>query len=320
MPSRCLQTLLTDLIDYAGLFPPARLSMQASAEAYARARMGEYAWMLGRFVCPASRLKEFTAAAAPLLPGTFATSGYREHAEQEPWRLSVLIDAAGSETFERDLQAIEAFNQHHSAEDRGLALVDMVELKPPSAAAIDSVLDELPEELFPFFEIPTGKEAPGGDPRGLIAALSGEQAAAKIRTGGITPNLIPSSRDVAEFLAACCAADVPFKATAGLHHPVRSELPLDSTPDAPRGLMHGFLNLFTAAALMRLGDIDAAEAEHVLDDRNECSFRFNECVVAWRDQNAECTELALVRETFALSFGSCSFDEPVEDLKKMELL
>src|SRR5689334_1162740 len=88
-----VRTLMAGLIDYAGLFPPAKLSMQAAAEAYARARMGEHAWVLGRFICPASRLAELSKVAAVMMPGTHATSGYREHADVlEPWRVSVLVD------------------------------------------------------------------------------------------------------------------------------------------------------------------------------------------------------------------------------------
>ena len=73
--TRTLRTLMSDLIDYAGLFPPAKLDMGGAVEAFNRARMGENDWMLGRFVCPLSRLAEFEKAAVALLPGTAATSG-----------------------------------------------------------------------------------------------------------------------------------------------------------------------------------------------------------------------------------------------------
>jgi hypothetical protein len=68
-----IRTLMTGLIDYAGLFPPAKLEMQASAESFARARMGEHEWVLGRFICPVSRLREFSKTAAVMMPGTHAT-------------------------------------------------------------------------------------------------------------------------------------------------------------------------------------------------------------------------------------------------------
>src|SRR5438045_1076677 len=80
------------LTDYAGLYPPAKLDMPAAVEAYNRCKIGEHEAMLGRFICPVARLDEFSKAAAPLLPGTFARSGYRTQADSmEPWRLSVIV-------------------------------------------------------------------------------------------------------------------------------------------------------------------------------------------------------------------------------------
>ena len=46
------------LIDYAGLFPPAALPMAGAVAEYAEALRGEHAWMLGRFIVPASRIAE----------------------------------------------------------------------------------------------------------------------------------------------------------------------------------------------------------------------------------------------------------------------
>lgn len=316
MPTRSIRVLLDGLIDYAGLFPPARLSMRAAVEEYARQKQSEHAWALGRFICPASRLDEFTREAAALMPGTNATSGYRERADAgEPWGISALIDAAGIDGLKKDLDRIDAFNERHSAEDAGLAHIDNLELKAPAPGFIDEALDVIPSDLFPFFEFPLNTDC-----RGFVAALAGNGAAAKVRTGGITPDLIPAAPDLAAFLVACAAGEVPFKATAGLHHPVRSDYPLDSTPQAPRGTMHGFLNVFIAAAIVKELDADIATTRAILEDRIAGNFRFTETVAAWRDRAVETTELALVRERFALSFGSCSFDEPVADLGQLSLL
>lgn len=316
MPTRCLRTLLTGLIDYAGLYPPARLTMPAAVECYARSKMGDNEWMLGRFICPVSRLEEFSAAAASLLPGTHATSGYRERAAAgEPWEISAIIESTGLEGLQKDLERIEAFNRKHCAQDKGLAIVDMIEIKAADPTFIDDALDVIPEDIYPFFEFPVA-----GDCRGFIAALAGNSCGAKIRTGGLTADATPCCADVAVFLEACTRAEVPFKATAGLHHPFRSEYPLDTVPGAPTGVMHGFLNLFMAAALIRTGDLDAAGARKVLEERNAGSFRFTDVVAVWHDQNLDATELAQVREHFAMSFGCCSFDEPIQDLKSLQML
>lgn len=310
MPTRSLRTLMTGLIDYAGLFPPARLSMTHACETYARARMGEYAWMLGRFICPASRLEECSKAAAAVMPGTHATSGYREHADiTEPWQISVLVDG----TLDEALDAIASFNQRHALTDSGRAVCDAIELKVADPGAIDQAQDELPEELLASFEIPVASDC-----RGFIAALAGEGAGAKIRTGGITPQAIPSAEQVARFIHACADADVSFKATAGLHHPLRSERTLDTIPGPggviPRGVMHGFLNVFIAAALVRAERVKISTTMEVLEERDATRFKFADEFVAWGGHVVETASLARVRETFARAFGSCSFDEPVDDL------
>lgn len=307
---------MTGLIDYAGLFPPARLTMQAAVEEYARGRMSAHEWVMARFICPASRLDEFDACASPLLPGTYATSGYREHvAAGEPWRLSVLIDSTGVEGLDKDLSRIAAFNKRHAAEDAGQALVDMIELKAPTPSFVDDAIAEIPDEIYPFFEFPIAKDC-----RGFVASLAGNAAGAKVRTGGLTPDLIPQTDALAAFLKSCAAVDIPFKATAGLHHPVRSEYPLDSAPGAPVALMHGFFNVFVGACLVKEREIDDATLRALLDERVAANFRFTDTGVHWRDESLDTTELAHLREAFALSFGSCSFEEPIQDLIKFELL
>jgi hypothetical protein len=306
-----IRTLLSDLIDYAGLYPPAKLGMQAAVENYAHYRAGEHEWMLGRFICPVSRLREFSTAAAPLMPGTHGTSGYREHAAGEPWRVSAIIDGA----LKADLATIAAFNDHHADDDHGQAAIDAVELRPADTASVDEAIETIPDDIYPFFEV-----AADGDVRGTIAALSGSAAGAKIRTGGVTPEAFPDAVRIASFLAACSAADVPIKATAGLHHPVRSEHPLTYEPGCPRGVMHGFLNVFVTAALVREQHIGEAQAVRVLEETDPKAFHFTDEGVRWNGFVLEDARLALAREAFALSFGSCSFEEPIADLKALGLL
>jgi len=50
-------------------------------------------------------------------------------------------------------------------------------------------------------------------------------------------------------------------------------------------------------------------------------FTFNEKGVMWRDEHFLPTEhLDRVRRKGMVAFGSCSFDEPVEDLRHLGLL
>jgi len=289
--------LLESLVDYAGLFPPAQLEMDAAVKQYGAHRRSDEAWMLGRFVVPSTRLSELSAAADPDLPAP--GSG-------EPWPLSVLLGADVA----ADAALFAAFGEGH----RGRAVIDAVELKAATPEQIERGLEGLPQGLTAYVELPIDSDLPP-----LLGVLRARGARAKVRTGGITTDSIPSPAALARFLVGCAAAGVPFKATAGLHHAVRGIHPLTSAADGPRGTMHGFLNVFAAAALARRGAL-AAEVEAVLGEERPDAFRLGDdafWVGTWRIAS---TELAAARADFALGFGSCSFEEPVADLKAMGLL
>jgi hypothetical protein len=139
---------------------------------------------------------------------------------------------------------------------------------------------------------------------------------AKIRTGGVKPDAVPSVGDVATFIRHCADRHLAFKATAGLHHPVRAEYPLTYAPDAPRAVMHGFLNVFLAAAFAWNGDRDL---EPVLAETDPEAFGFDDHV-RWRDRSLDAAQVRRARIHFAHCFGSCSFEEPVHDLETLGLL
>jgi hypothetical protein len=314
---RSIETLMTGLIDYAGLFPPSQLDMSTATQNYARGLRSQYERFLSRFICPANRLTELSKHGAAMMPGTYATSGYREHVDfQDPWQISAIIIG----DLQENLDQIFAFNEHHDDEGNGLAMVDALEMRVATPTDIDEALEQIPEMIVPAFELP--REAIfGGDPRGFVAALSGSGAVAKIRCGGVTHDLYPSSEDIARFMVACDRADVAFKATAGLHHPIRSEHALTYEPDAPRGMMHGFINVFVAGALIRhCKGFDEALAVELLNETDPASFVFDEQSVAWKAHRIDVAQLAQARESFATGYGSCSFSEPTDDLKAIGLL
>lgn len=314
--TRTLQTLLTGLFDYAGLFPPAKLPMSAAVEEYNRQSRSPDSWMLNRFICPVSRLEEFSETARYFMPGTFATSGYQEMNDRsEPWRVSAIIDGQLNDCIRR----IDEFNERHADAAMGQGKVDAIELRAESPSWIDDALDGIPNDLHPAFEVPIGR-----DPRGFVAALAGNESAAKVRCGGVTPEAFPTSEQLAAFIHACVSAGVPFKATAGLHHPVRAEHRLTYEENPPRGVMHGFLNLAFAAAAARAKRASPETTIVVLETTDPAAFRFEEDRASWRSGGRslelDALELAKVRETFFLSIGSCSFQEPLDDLRKLGLM
>src|SRR5215467_3773609 len=134
-----LRDLLSGLIDYAGLFPPATLDMATAARRYADYREGEYRWALARFVVPVARLDEFDRAAEGILP-TGGPEG------SDIWRLTAL----GGADLSSDLNRIAEFNQKRA----GAAVIDAIEIKAARPAEIETAMKLSPAELAPYFEIP----------------------------------------------------------------------------------------------------------------------------------------------------------------------
>lgn len=308
--SASLRALLAGAVDYAGLFPPAGLGMREAVENYARYVSGPNAWMLGRFVVPTTRLPELADAAATAAAAAGNSRG-------EPWRLSALV----GDDVASDLEAVARFNAREDA-----LVVDAVELKatdPERVAEIGRrVASACAGRVRSFVEIPIG-----GDLDALARALVAVRAAlppasrpwAKVRTGGVTPEAIPTVDELARFIRRCYASDLPFKATAGLHHPLRSVRPLTYAPDAVRAEMHGFLNVFLAAVFCHNG-LGVADAPRLLALADVGELSFDDDGVRWHDYRVSTSEIERIRRRFVASFGSCSFTEPIDDLRELELL
>lgn len=298
MPDTAIRDLLAGSIDYAGLFPPAALDMPAAARGYAEYLAGPDAWALGRFVVPVARLEELEAEAEPLAPRRPAA----------PWRLSALLGADPKE----ELARIGEHNCRHAADAAAALSVDAVEAKADSVAAIDRLIGALPRWLPPgdaYVELPLEP-----DPAPLVAALARHGARAKVRTGGVTADAFPDTERLLRFLRACATAGVAFKATAGLHHLLRAEYRLTYASDSCRGTMFGYLNVFLAAAFLvqGMGDADAAR---LLEERSADAFEVGPDAIAWRGHRLDRAAIATARSAAVVSFGSCSFTEPVGELR-----
>lgn len=283
------ETLLDGLIDYAGLFPPAGLDMVSAVRNYARHRESENAWMLSRFIVPVQRLEEFTAA--------FAEACCDE--QGVPWLLGVLSTGDADE----DARYLDVF-------DQGAAFLDCLEIKAKSTDHARRMLADVPHGMKVFVEFDPGQR------KEMLPLLSEHRACAKIRTGGLVAEAIPSIQDVAGFIKECAERKVAFKATAGLHHPLRSIQRLTCEANSPSALMHGFLNVFVAAAVAYLGT-DVAGIEKVLGEQESPAVHWGQREMVFAGQRLSTELIATARDNFAISFGSCSFDEPVSDLKAL---
>src|SRR5260370_24933476 len=295
--------LLCDLIDYAGLCPAASLAMAPSVANYDTYSRSEWSSILGCFIVPVARLADFEEAFAGLptpTPGTGFTN----------WRLSVLL---GSDPV-ADVACIHEFNARMASSRSGRrAVIESVEVKVASPEEISRLSGIIPSELAPYFEFPLPGSAE------CIAAVAGCGRRAKIRTGGETADKFPAPENVVEFVRLCAAGNVPFKATAGVHHSLGSVRPVTYQADSPSGVMHGFVNVFLAAAFLRAG-METKIAVQLLDEQSADAFHFNAGGVGWRRHQLSQRGIAAARRGFAVSFRACSFTEPIDDLNCLLLL
>jgi hypothetical protein len=292
------------LIDYAGMFPPAELPLRDALAGYVRYRREPDAWMLGRFVCPAQRLGEV----------------------DPPVRVSALGrgGAGGAESYaaalEADVAEIVRFGERAGSPD----LADTIEIRLPA-----DVEPALVPGFRVFFEAPSAgrvgdtidaiaraRSAGGGSARvsGRALAAGGSGGIGfKLRCGGVTAESIPPCEQIASAIARCRRAGVAMKATAGLHHPIRSFRREVGTR------MHGFLNVFGAALLAHAHGLDEGGILPILEDEDPADFRFTAEAFSWRDLRIETGRIRDLRRTVVASFGSCSFDEPRNDLRALGL-
>ena len=174
--------MLSNLIDYAGLYPPAALPLRDVGGKICGLPRSPDAWMLNRLVLPAAKLAE-----APLGEG---------------WRMALLVDREPGPL-------------------------------PPQVETLET-------KLAHRLSLPTYCEA-------TLDQVAG--AFAKLRTGGLTPDAIPAPEAIADFLLR--AADAP-PALQSHRRPAPSDSfaasALTYAAESPRAVMHGFLNLFAAAA------------------------------------------------------------------------
>lgn len=295
---------LVDLIDYAGLFPPASLDMAAAVAEYRDARRRPEGWMVDGFVAPASRLEELAAAIVPTaMP------------DDPPWSLRLIVDGIANgdwlEGARRDAVAARTFG----TEMAGAVSVDIAEVRLPAGTPADSIAAVAVafDPAMVFFEV-AWKE---GDVVAVVERLADVRASerrmvgVKVRCGGATADDVPDPGVLARVIVRSRDLGLPLKATAGLHHPVRRR---EGTT-----VQHGFLNVITAAAIAHEGaDLDQVEA--VLADGDVPAFGLEAGGLRWRDRRWSAEQLRATRSGLFVGLGSCSVEEPVEDLVAMGVL
>lgn len=278
-----IETLLEGLFDYAGLYPPENLDLRSAANNYLKYRRSQRSAALGRFILNLDRLDEFRSIARD----SFAD-----------FPLSVIAAENTDYT---------VLKQHINSGFR----VESVEVKCSDPSAVGRIAQQLPQNVTKYFEVPIH-----ADSLPALESIRAAGARAKIRMGGIVPEAIPSLSDVAQMLKALADLRLPFKATAGLHHPLRSQQALTYDPQSPTGVMHGFVNLSAAAALLFF-DGDVEVAKRLLAEDDPAAWQVRAASIQWHNQSWTAEQLATLRRDFFLGIGSCSFTEPIQDLESL---
>ncbi len=320
-----LRALLHDIVDYAGLFPPADLPLDKAIHNYMQYRQEYERWMLGRFIIPVKRLDDLSPYAQ-----SFKADG--------PYAFSVLGTGGASETdfldaFENDLSLIDEFDAYHA----GNAQAEVMEVRLPASLLeadpkdIEVFLDAADSacaragiaSLDLFLEIPLAPQT-----RQSVKAFAAAAAefnsrqplparsivGLKIRCGGVHPEQVPDVEPIAHAIVACRDAGVPMKATAGLHHPVRHHSEDVGT------MMHGFFNVFGAGVMASEHKLGPAGVTAILNEDHAENFQFLKDSFAWRDLRCPIAGVDHARENLVTSFGSCSFEEPIDDLGDLGLM
>jgi hypothetical protein len=299
-----LRALLNQAIDYAGMFPPCDLPLERALQNHAKyVRSGE-AWMLNGFVLPVGQFDAATKFVSKFDPS-------------RPLRVAALgPKTANVEGFVDALKDTSAAVRSFSRSDGNLISVSHLEMFLPD----DVDCASFKEARHIVGELPIFWEAPPERAEQTIAFIarhnSDDDTATfgyKLRTGGVTADAFPTSVQIARALVTAATHQLPIKFTAGLHHPIRQ------FRDELKTKMHGFLNVVGAAVLAAEHQWETDQAVTMLEDEDPRSFSFTDDFFMWRDWKID-VELLQYRRKFVRSFGSCSFDEPGDDLRELGFL
>lgn len=304
MPPASLRALLSHSIDYAGMFPPCSLGLEPALQNQAGYVRSLDSWMLGAFVLSVERFD----ATRQLLSQFDA---------QHPLRVAALgPKTANAHAFLEALDEADAAIRALSRHNVDLVSISHLEMFLPHDVDVVSLKEarSILGDLLVFWEAPPDKAE---QTIALLAEFNSDADSPtfgyKLRTGGVTADAFPTSMQIAKALVTPATHQLPIKFTAGLHHPLRQYR------DEVQTKMHGFLNVLGAAALAAEHRWDANQTAVMLQDENADSFSFTDDFFAWREWRID-TKRLQYRRRFVVSFGSCSFDEPREDLRALKLL
>ena len=304
-PSVSLHHFLDKLIDYAGLFPPAKLEIEPSLKNYAEYINSTDKWMISQFIIPVSRLDEIP------------TGLMKKYSENFPLSLSLISgdicnDIATVNKFIHMNNNSIIFSGYESRiSDLSMFsknLLDVQQLGQNQNLNFESFYEVLPNDSW----INQMNEAVS-----IISAFNAEYEASvgfKLRCGGVEANMFPPADNIAQAILACRDASISMKFTAGLHHPVRHY------SESVKTKMYGFFNIFIGGMIADKFKLEADALTTILLDENPENFTFDDNGLHWKTYSISNLEIKNYRQKAFISYGSCSFNEPREDLQQLGLL
>jgi hypothetical protein len=298
--SQSSRAFFSQLIDYAGLFPPAALKFSNALENYQQYISSPKSWMVGRFIVGSSHLDDIEKSLTSVAPGTDIEL--------------VLV----TKNLDNDLQKIAKL-VGESAKKVHLGCVEMqLDSKAGLRRQIEDAVKSIPNVIY-FFEVPYGpnweglfdeavsitQQLPSGSPR----------AGLKVRCGGLEPQQVPAPARVAHALYACAQARVPIKFTAGIHKPFRCEAPKEGSCTA-----HGYFNILFAALSAFSAKAGKDQLKAIIVESKETHPAFTDDGINWLGIEISTEQIEHLRKNFVIGFGSCSVDEPLEEAERLEWL
>ena len=307
-----LKALLTGIVDYAGLFPPTAMTMEAAVEHYTDYQSGPFSWMLGSFLVPLSRWSEFET----IFQHQKQNRDLQHTSISSSWPIHLII--ANNDALEtvQSILKTEIKQQNHEYE------IKAIEFSSLFADKLSQAIASIPKKCDIYFEVPLNSD--------VQSALTPVKAAgqfAKIRTGGLTPDAFPSFLDIAKFLVLAAQQKLPFKATAGLHHLLPDWHPLPAPNHRAQAKMQGFLNVAIAAAIAYRFPVTPTQLANLLEHNSLKTCRFEtegiHVQAMWEATTdvyrLSWSELVESRRAFFQGFGSCSFELPTTELQEAHL-
>lgn len=310
-----LQALMGEIVDYAGIFPPGNLPLEEAVKNYRKYLDDTDNWMLRSFVLPIAKLNEvekymdlfsnekqinFSLVLSKTNTAEEFITVCKKDKEEATRFLNKYKDCTNVISLEVPLPPVEVTEnilQAVSDVSNALKAKAFCEMtKPLSATWIDDMKKTLASLQRFNIENPNN------------------ELGYKLRMGGVRAELFPTTEQVAHALKESIDRKIEIKFTAGLHHPVRFY------SDDVQTKMHGFLNLFCGYMFQYLFNLNLNELEAILQDENETNFVFSNNQIQWKEYKVSLEMIKHIRQKMLCSFGSCSFDEPREDLRKLNIM